>query len=92
MFGVVFRVIGSKVEEKLFLAVFGQKHGLTPWDLGQNFKFAKTFSIGKKEPRNDVWVVFRVIGSKVEEKLFLAVFGQKAWTNPLGFGSKFQIC
>ena len=37
-------------------------------------------------------VVFRVIGSKVEEKFFLAVFGQKAWTNPLGFGSKFQIC
>ena len=37
-------------------------------------------------------VVFRVIGSKVEEILFLAVFGQKAWTNPLGFWSKFQIC
>ena len=30
-------------------------------------------------------VVLRVIGSNLEEKWFLAVFGQKAWTNPLGF-------
>ena len=37
-------------------------------------------------------VVFRVIGSKVEQSWFLAVFGQKAWTNPLGIWSKFQIC
>ena len=37
-------------------------------------------------------VVFRVIGSKVEENWVLAVFGQKAWTNPLGFWSKFKIC
>ena len=37
-------------------------------------------------------VVFRVIGSKVEENSFLARFAQKAWTNPLGFWSKFQIC
>ena len=36
-------------------------------------------------------VVLRVIGSNLEEKWFLAVFGQKAWTNPLGFLSKFQI-
>ena len=37
-------------------------------------------------------VVFGVIGSKIKENLFLAVFGQKPWTNPLGFWSKFQIC
>ena len=37
-------------------------------------------------------VVLRVIGSKVEAKWFLAVFDEKPWTNPLGFGSKFQIC
>ena len=37
-------------------------------------------------------VVLRVIGSKLEEKWFLGVFGQKAWTNPLGFQSKIQIC
>ena len=37
-------------------------------------------------------VLFRVIGSKVEENWVLAVFGQKAWTTPLGFWSKFQIC
>ena len=37
-------------------------------------------------------LVFRVIGSKVEEKLKIAVFGQKPWTNPLGFGSKIHIC
>ena len=33
-------------------------------------------------------VVLRVIGSKVEEKLKLAVFGAKTMDNPLGFGSK----
>ena len=37
-------------------------------------------------------VVFRVIGSNVEEISVLVVFGKKAWTNPLGFLSKFQIC
>ena len=37
-------------------------------------------------------VVFRVIGSKMQENWFLAVFGQKAWTNPLGFSSKFKSC
>ena len=36
-------------------------------------------------------VCFQVIGSKVEESWFLAVFGQKAWTNPLGIWSKFRI-
>ena len=35
--------------------------------------------------------VLRVIGSKVEPNWFWGVFGKKAWTNPLGFGSKFQI-
>ena len=37
-------------------------------------------------------VIFGVIGSNFEENRFLADFGQKAWTNPLGFWSKFQIC
>ena len=37
-------------------------------------------------------VVLRVIGSKVEAKLKLAVFCQKPWINPLGFGSNIQIC
>ena len=30
-------------------------------------------------------VIFRVIGSNIEENRFLADFGKKAWTNPLGF-------
>ena len=38
MFGVVFRVIGRKVEENWFLA---KKHGLTPWDFGQNSNLLK---------------------------------------------------
>ena len=29
-------------------------------------------------------VIFRVIGSNLEENWFLADFGQKAWTKPLG--------
>ena len=37
-------------------------------------------------------VVFRVIGSKEEENWVLAVFGQKAFTTPLGFWSKFRSC
>ena len=37
-------------------------------------------------------VIFRVIGSNLEENWFLAGFGQKARTNPLGLWSKFQIC
>ena len=36
--------------------------------------------------------VFRVIGSKLEENWFLADVRQKAWTNPLRFLSKFEIC
>ena len=37
-------------------------------------------------------VLLRVIGSKVKARFILAVFGQEPWTNPLGFGSKVQIC
>ena len=92
MFAVVFRVIGSKLSEKWFLAVLAKKHGLTPWEFRQNFKFAKTFCIAKIGRVMMFAVVFRVIGSKLSEKWFLAVFGQKAWTNPLGISSKFQIC
>ena len=36
-------------------------------------------------------VVLRVIGSNLEENCFLVDFCQKAWTNLLGFWSKFQI-
>ena len=71
-----------------FWAFLAKKHGLTPWDFGQKFKFAKTFCIVKKSREMMFGVVFRVIGSKLEENWFLGVFGQKAWTNPLGFWSK----
>ena len=37
-------------------------------------------------------VVLGVIGNSLEESCILAVFANKAWTNPLGFWSKFQIC
>ena len=36
-------------------------------------------------------VVLRVIGSKSDAKWFKTVFGQKPWTPPFGFWSKFQI-
>ena len=72
MFRVVLRVIGSKVEAKLKLAVFGRNHGLTPWDLGENFKFAKTFCRGKRSPEMMFGVVLRVIGRKVEVSRFWA--------------------
>ena len=35
-------------------------------------------------------VVLRVIGSKGGANFFLVAFGQKPWTNPFGFWSKFQ--
>ena len=92
MFGVIFRVIGSNFEENRFLADFGQKAWTNPWDFGQNFKFAKTFYIDKGRRETMFGLIFRVIGSNFEENSFLADFGQKAWTNPLGFCLKFQIC
>ena len=69
-----------------------KKRELTPWDFGQNLKFAKTFYIGKVRQEMIFGVIFRVIGSNFEENRFLGDFGQKAWNNPLGFWSKFQIC
>ena len=80
------------MEENCLLAFLAKKHGLTPWDFGQNFKFAKTFCIVKSSREMMFGVVFRVIGSKMEGNCFLALFCQKPWTNPLGFWSKFQIC
>ena len=72
MFAVVSRVIGSKVEErKVFLwfqPFLAKNHGLTPLDFPQNFKFANTFSIGKRGRENMFAVLSRVIGSKVDEK------------------------
>ena len=63
-------------ERKLFLwflAVFRQKTWTNPGDFGQ---FAKTFCIGKNSREMMFGVVLRVIGSKVEAKWYLAVFGQ----------------
>ena len=74
-----------------FLPILAKKHGLTPWDFGQNFKFAKTFCIGKRRREMMFGDVFRVIGSNLEENWFLADFGQKAWTNPWDFGQNFNF-
>ena len=68
MFGVLLRVIGSKVEAKCFSPFLTKNHELTPWDLGQNFNFAKTFCIGKRSREMMFGVLLRVIGSKVEGK------------------------
>ena len=65
---------------KPFLA---KNHGLPPLDFGQNFKFAKTFCIGKISREMMFGVVLRVIGSKSDAKWFKTVFGQKPWTPPL---------
>ena len=78
MFGVVFRVIGTKLEAKVGSQPFlAKNHELTPWDLGQNFKLAKTFSLGKRSREIMFGVVFRVNVTKLEAKLVFAVFGQK---------------
>ena len=92
IFGVVFRVIGSNLEENLFLADFGQKAWTNPLGFWQNFKVVKNFCIGKRR-REMMFRVqnFRVIGSSLEENSFLVDFGQKAWTTPLGLWSKFKF-
>ena len=79
MFGVVFEAIGRKVEERLVFSRFWPKnHELTPWEFGQNFKFAQTFCIGKKSREIMFGVVFQVIGSKVEESWFSSRFWPKS--------------
>ena len=78
IFGVIFRVIGTNFEGNRFLTILAKKRGLTPWDFGQNFKFAKTFYIGKGRREMMFGVILRVIGSNFEENRFLADFGQKA--------------
>ena len=59
----------------VFLA---KTHGLTPWDFGENFKFAKTFCIGKRSREMMYGMVFRVIESELEENWFLGIFLQKS--------------
>ena len=75
----------------VFSRIMAKKHGLTAWDFGQNFKLAQTFCIGKTSREMMFGVVFRVIGNKLKENWFLAVFGQKAWTNPWDFGQNFKL-
>ena len=55
-----------------------KKHGLTPWDFGENFKFAKTFCIGKRSREMMFGVVFRVIESKLEKNYFFRHFWPKS--------------
>ena len=61
MFGVIFRVIRGNFEEIGFQPILAKKRGLTPWDFGQNFKFAQTFYIGKGRREMMFGVIFRGI-------------------------------
>ena len=62
---MLLRVIGSKVEEKTFFFGFSRfwpkKHGLTPLDFAQIFKFSLTLSIGKRSREMIFGVVSRAI-------------------------------
>ena len=89
MFGVVLRVIRSKSYQSCLKPFLGKNHGLPPLDFGQNFKLAITFCIGKRSREMMFGAV--LIGSKSDAKWFRTVFGQKPWTPPFGFLSKFQI-
>ena len=98
MFAVVFRVIGSKVEAKKLVLQFqpflAKNHGLTPLDFPQNFKFANTFSIGKRSREMMFAVVSRVIGSKVEERKvffwFQPFLAKNHGLTPLDFPQNFK--
>ena len=61
-----------------FKPILEKKRKLTPWDFGQNLKFAKTLYIGKVRQEMMFGGIFRVIGSNFEENRFLGDFGQKA--------------
>ena len=67
--------IGRKL---VFSAFLFKKHALTHWDFGQTFKVPQTFCIGKTSREMMFGVVFRVIGKKLEENCFLAVFWPKS--------------
>ena len=68
---MVLRVIGNNLEESCILSRFWPtKHGLTPWDFGQNFKFAQTSCIGKRSREMMFGMVLRVIGNNLEESWF----------------------
>ena len=70
-------MIGNKVEAKCLSPCLAKNHEQSLRQLGQNFKFPKSFCISKTSLEMMFGDVFRVIGNKVEEKSFLAVCGQK---------------
>ena len=78
MFGVVFRVIEANWRKIGFWAFLAKKHGLTPWDFGQNFKFAKTFCIGKRSREMMFGVFFRGDWKQIGGKLVFGRFWPKS--------------
>ena len=62
----------TKRKKIRFWPFLAKNHEQTPWELGQNFKFPKSFCISKTSLEMMFGDVFRVIGNKVEENSFLA--------------------
>ena len=77
IFGVVLRVIGSIFEENSSLPDFAKKRGLTPWDFGQNFKFAKTLCIGKRRREMMFGFIFQSDWKKFGRKFVFSRFCPK---------------
>ena len=77
MFGVILRVIRSKVEPKCFLPGFGKKPWANPLGFGSKFQIFFKFLYRKKEPRNDVWGYFQSDWKQSGTKEFLSRFWQK---------------
>ena len=65
-----------------FEPILAKKRGLTPWDFGQNFKFAKTFYIGKVRQEMMFGVIFRVIGSNLKKIGFEPILAKKRGLTP----------
>ena len=91
MFGEVFRVIGNRVEEKCFLPFLAKNHGQTPWEFSQNFKFPKTFCIGKRSREMMLGELFRVTGNKVQANCFKPLLAKNHGQTPWELGQNFKF-
>ena len=91
MFGEVFRVIGKKVQAKFFSRFLAKNHEQTPWELGQNLKFPKSFCIGKTSREMMFGEVFGVIGKKVQAKFFSRFLAKNHEQTTWELGQNFKL-
>ena len=91
MFGVFSESLEAIWKKIGFQPILAKKHGLTPWDFGQNFKFAKTFCIGKRR-REMMFGVFSESLEAIWKKIgFQPILAKKHGLTPWDFGQNFKF-